>query len=250
MLNSIFDPIFGPLLNLYPILTILILSFFISLLVTLVYKFLTDQNLMKDLKNEITELQKELKSLRNNPKKAMKVQSQMMETNSRFMMHSMKPTLFTFVPIILIFSWFNTHLGYYPLLPNQPFDVIVIFDKEATGTATLEAPSGLIVINEKNKEILGEKLVWTLKGEKGDYVFSIINKDEKFEKRILITETREYVNPDQKYKGAVREIIVGNKRVYPFGDFSLVGWRPGWLAVYIMSSLVFSMSLRKLLKVY
>ncbi|MBN1502041.1 DUF106 domain-containing protein [Candidatus Woesearchaeota archaeon] len=251
MLNAIFDPILGPLLKLPSLVAILTISLAMSALITVVYKLLTDQNLMKDLRNEINDLQKELKTLKNNPKKAMKVQSQMMETNSKYMMHSMRPTLFTFLPVILIFSWFNTHLGYYPLQPDNPFDVIVMFDKEATGTAVMQVSEGLTALDEKSKEIISEKLVWHLKGTEGRHNLTIIHNNKDFSKDLLITEKREYINPIQKVRGnSVKEIIVGNERIYPFGDLSFFGWRPGWLGTYIIFSLVFSMALRKLLKIY
>ena len=41
-----------------------------------------------------------------------------------------------------------------------------------------------------------------------------------------------------------------NKKVKPLGNVSLFGWKPGWLGVYIIFSIIFSMVLRKLLKIH
>jgi uncharacterized membrane protein (DUF106 family) len=36
----------------------------------------------------------------------------------------------------------------------------------------------------------------------------------------------------------------------PLGAFSLLGWHPGWLGTYIILSLIISLLLRKVMKVY
>ena len=44
-------------------------------------------------------------SLKDNPEKMTQVNKQLMEKNLTYMKHSMKPMLFTFIPIIVIFGW-------------------------------------------------------------------------------------------------------------------------------------------------
>ena len=39
----------------------------------------------------------------------MEVQKLAMEKNMKYMLQSLKPTLFTFIPIIFIFSWLRTY---------------------------------------------------------------------------------------------------------------------------------------------
>ena len=125
--ESILNPIFSPLLNLPTLLAVIILSFLISLIITVVYKFTTDQNLMKQLKEEMKEFQKEIKELRKEPEKAMQVQKRSMQTNMKYMMHSMRSTLFSIIPIIIIFNWMNANFAYDPVLPGQDFTTSVYF---------------------------------------------------------------------------------------------------------------------------
>lgn len=101
--ESLLNPIFGPLLKLPPLWAIIIISLVIAILITLVYKWMTDQHLMKSLKDDIKKFQKEMKELKHEPQKVMAIQKKAMQTNMKYMMHSMKPTLVTFLPIILIF---------------------------------------------------------------------------------------------------------------------------------------------------
>ncbi|MBU0471434.1 MAG: DUF106 domain-containing protein [Nanoarchaeota archaeon] len=71
MFENLLNPIFKPLLSLGFFWAILIISFVLTFLITMVYKYTTDQELMKRLKKEMKEMQKELKKLSSNPQKAM-----------------------------------------------------------------------------------------------------------------------------------------------------------------------------------
>jgi len=128
-LDPVLNFVLGPLLLLMPFWALLIISFVISLLIVLIYKWITDQNLMRQLKEEQKELQKQMKELKAHPEEAMKVQKQLMQTNMKYMGQSMKPTLITFIPIILIFGWLQGHLAYEPIMPGQEFSAIVNFEE-------------------------------------------------------------------------------------------------------------------------
>src|SRR3989338_4786091 len=103
MAFSFLDPFLGPLFRLPSFLAILIFSLLISLLITLIYKYTTNQSLMKQLKGEIKEFQKEMKELKDKPGEVMRVQKEAMKTNLKYMSMSMKSTLTTFPPIIFLF---------------------------------------------------------------------------------------------------------------------------------------------------
>src|SRR3989344_3449858 len=99
--ESLLNPVLSPLLSLPPLAAILIVSIFLSVLMTLIYKWMTDQELMKTLKEDVN-------------KRAM-------EKNMKYMMHSLKPTLVTFIPLIIIFAWLSSHLAFYPLIAGEQF---------------------------------------------------------------------------------------------------------------------------------
>jgi len=112
MLDSFFNTIFGPFINWNPLIAMLIISLLMTLLITLSYKYLTNQELMKSLKNELKDFQKQMKDNKDNAQKVMEIQKQSLEKNMKYMMHSFKPTLYTFIPLIIIFTWLrNTYSG-------------------------------------------------------------------------------------------------------------------------------------------
>ena len=112
MLDSFFNPIFGPFVNWNPLIALLIISFLMTFLITLSYKYLTNQELMKSLKDELKDFQKQMKDNKDNSQKVMDIQKQSLEKNMKYMMHSFKPTLYTFIPLIIIFTWLkNAYTG-------------------------------------------------------------------------------------------------------------------------------------------
>lgn len=249
-LEPLVHPILSPLLNLPEWLAILILSFSISLMITLVYKMMTDQDLMKQLKTEMKEFQKEIKELRDNPEKAMKVQKEAMETNMKYMTLSMKPTLFTFIPIIIIFGWMSAHLAYEPIMPGEEFTVTATFDKGTIGTIEIIETKGIDILSNAESKISNDQAVWKLKADAGTYFLKFKYKEETYEKELLITESNSYSDVETRYSGTeLKNIKNGNTPVKPL-PFPLFGWNPGWLGTYILMSLGFSMSIRKLLKVH
>ena len=116
-MDPFFDVTLGPLLVLPPIVSIFIVSFAVSLFIVLIYKWMTDQNEMKRLKDKLKDFQKEMRELKNQPDKMMAVQKEAMGVNMDYMKKTMRPTLITFIPIILIFGWLSAHFAYEPLLP-------------------------------------------------------------------------------------------------------------------------------------
>ena len=260
MFENLLDPVFAPLLKLGVFWTVVILSIFVSLIITVIYKFMTDQNLMKQLKQEMKEFKKQMKELKSHPEKMMEVQKKAMRTNSKYMMQSMKSTLITFIPIILIFGWMNANIAYAPLLPDQEFTVGVTFKKSAfaSGEIKLEVPEGIEFTGDRTKEIVNNKATWVLKGEAGEYInenaIKFTFNDNVEYKDLIITSEQRYVPPIKSVRNSPLKTIKVNhepKRVVTlFGEFSFIGYKGGWLGTYIILSIITSILLRKVLKVY
>src|SRR3989344_6433721 len=105
MLDGFFNSIFGGIIDKSPLGGLVLVSFILTLLITVAYKYLTDQELMKSLKQEIKDFQKEMKEFKHDPSKVMELQKKDMEKNMKYMVQSFKPTLFTLIPLIIIFGW-------------------------------------------------------------------------------------------------------------------------------------------------
>ena len=105
------------LLGLPPALLIVIVSAAIALVSTLVYKYMTDQNLIKTLRADIKKYQLQMREHKTNPEKVMEIQKQMMPMNTKLMMQTMKPTIITIIPFILVFNWLRGMLNGIVIIP-------------------------------------------------------------------------------------------------------------------------------------
>lgn len=240
--------IFAPLLKLPILWTVIILSFIVSIIIIVITKYTTDQVLMKKLKDDIKDYQKQSKELKNNPAKAMEVQKRAMELNMKYMTHSLKPTIITFIPIILIFGWMSSTFAYESIKPQQEFSVTAFFEKNLNGNVELIAPGEITLIGDKIKKIENDKAMWALKGTEGEHILEFVYNGEKQQKNILITNNDKYIEPIKKISNSQIKSIQIN--YVPKKILNLFGWKLGWLGTYIIFSIIFTMGLRKVMKVY
>lgn len=240
--------VFAPLVKLPVLWTIIILSLIISLIIIIITKYTTNQTLMKNLKEEIKNHQKQIKELKNEPAKAMEIQKKAMEVNMKYMMHSLKPTLITFIPIILIFGWMSSTFAFESIKPGQEFSVAVFFEKNANGNAEIIVPEEITIMDNKLERIENSRASWKLKGSEGEHLLEFLYDNEKQQHGVLVTNGNKYLNPITKTKGAITSIQTDHKKlvVMPIG---YKDWF-GWLGTYILFSLAFTMALRKIMKVY
>ncbi len=247
-LSSFFDPVLAPLLSLPPFWAILVISFLLALVTTFIYKYATDQARMKELKTKVKATNERMKKTKDDPKKLMKIQQEAMAMNLELMKHSFKPTLYTMLPILLIFWWMGATFAYHNLAPGEEFTLTATFAPGVERASLVVIPE-LELLSEQEQAVNGS-VSWTLRGGLGEYkaTVSVPNAGAE-EKRFLIAEDRRYAPPVQQYKGVVKSITLSNEAVKPLGSLSLFGWRPGWLGTYILLSIAFSILLRKALGV-
>ncbi len=104
-LNLFFDLSLGWTLKLGPLYGIIIVSFVITLITTVVYKYATDQEALKKLKDENKELQAKMKEHKENPAKIKEINSELAKKSMESLKHQIKPMIITFLPLFLIFGW-------------------------------------------------------------------------------------------------------------------------------------------------
>lgn len=256
MFETLLNPVFSPLLGLPALAVIVILSLIISIIVTLIYKYMTDQTMMKDLKMRQKELQKRMKAAKKEPDKLMKMQKEAMELNMKTMKQSFKPMILTFIPVIIIFGWLNANIAYEPIMPGQEFTATILFNEGYSGNVDITVPEGIEVTGNSTVEIKDGVAVFNLKGDEGDYLLVFNHDGRHFDKELSITTEQRYA-PVQKVfkKEPVKMISIGNQKLIAINLFSkdeggFFSGRLGWLGAYIIFSLIFGIGLRKLLKIY
>ena len=250
-LQNILDMFFFPIISMPPLLAVISMALIISSLTTIIYKYTTNQSLMKQLKDEMKELQKASKELRSDPAKAMDVQKKAMEANLKNMSHSLKPTIITFIPVIIIFSWMSSHFAFNAINPGQEFSVEMLFEKGTAGNATIILPKEInLAEDDATKKISDDKIKWNLRAEKeGTYNLEFRFNGNKHKKEILVTNGKKYLQQSTKISNEkVKEIKIGYQKLVliPLGYRNWMGW----LGVYIWGSLLFTSLLRKWMKIH
>lgn len=107
--NFVLNPSAGVLLSWNVTLGMLAIIFFISIVTTLVQKYGTDQETMREMKKEQKALQEEMKKVKEHPEKVMELNKKQMEIMPRMMKLSMRPLVYTAIPFILFFKWFQEY---------------------------------------------------------------------------------------------------------------------------------------------
>jgi len=109
VLDVFFNFIFGWAVVISPIVGIIFISLILSLLSTLSWKYLTDQDLLKSIREKTKNLQEELKKNKDEPNKLAGLNSKMAKENWEAMKiqykQSIKPMLITLIPFALAFVW-------------------------------------------------------------------------------------------------------------------------------------------------
>ena len=249
-LDPVLSPVLQPLLNMSPFFGILTIAFVVSLLITLAYKYLTNQSEMKSLKNEQKEYQKRMKELRSNPEEMMKVQKEAMSKNMEYMKHSFKPTLITMLPILLVFGWMSAHLMYEPIFPGERYSVTADFVPGVSGDVELLVEDGTTILSDPVQPITGA-VSWNLQSDGGEHFLTVKTDSDEQTKKVLITSDFMYEEPVSTFEHSdISQVKINYNKLKPLGKTDIFGWQPGWLGLYIIFSIVFSMGLRRFMKIH
>ena len=108
-IHYILNPTAGFLLKWNLNLGMLVIVLIITFITTLVQKYATDQDTLKELKKESKEIQKQMKEFRDDPKKMMDLQKQQYALFPKQMKLSTRAIAYTGIPFILFFRWFSDY---------------------------------------------------------------------------------------------------------------------------------------------
>jgi uncharacterized membrane protein (DUF106 family) len=106
-IHYVLDPTAGALLSWNLNFGMLIVVLIITALTTVVQKYATDQKTLKELRKEQKEIQNQMKEFKNQPEKMMELQKKQFAMMPKQMKLSMRAIIYTGIPFILFFRWFN-----------------------------------------------------------------------------------------------------------------------------------------------
>ena len=116
--HFILNPTAGALINWNLTIGMILIVFIISLFTTLAQKYTTDQETLRELKKTQKDIQIEMKKHKDDPKKVMELQKSSLPATLKIMELSFRSTMFTIIPLILLFRWF---MDYFELIGSPKF---------------------------------------------------------------------------------------------------------------------------------
>ena len=122
--NAILNPSAGALLNWNLTYGMIILTLILSLFMTLVQKYTTDQKTLREMKAEQKEMQAQMKKLEVGSKEHTELSMKSMKFMGPMFKLSMRPIMYTAIPIILLFRWF---VDYFALVDFKFFGFLSWF---------------------------------------------------------------------------------------------------------------------------
>jgi uncharacterized membrane protein (DUF106 family) len=120
IVHAVLDPTAGAFLNWHVSIGMIFITFVITLITTLLQKYTTDQQTLKELKNEQKLLSEEMKKYKEHPEKLVELQKKQFELMGKTMPLTMRPLLYTAIPFVLFFRWFS---DYFIANPTKIFGI-------------------------------------------------------------------------------------------------------------------------------
>ncbi|MFQ5976184.1 MAG: EMC3/TMCO1 family protein [Candidatus Hydrothermarchaeales archaeon] len=128
---GVMDLIFGPFFHLTSnaqqnnLIGVLVVSIFVSLVITVATAKLVDQELMKKYKKKLKTYQDQMSKVqkKGDTKKLQKVQGKMMGLQGEMMKLSFKPMIYTMIPIVVIFGWLGHTIPREVVVATLPFSI-------------------------------------------------------------------------------------------------------------------------------
>lgn len=118
IVHVVLNPTAGALLGWNLTLGMVVVVLFITLITTFAQKYGTDQETLKEMKKEQKILQEEMKKFRDHPEKLMELQKKQFEFIPKTFRLTMRPIIYTAIPLILFFRWF---MDYFSVIPDFRF---------------------------------------------------------------------------------------------------------------------------------
>lgn len=249
MLSELFyfsNSVFGFLIALDPAISLFIISLITVTLSTISYKYFSDQVKIKAIKDDIERLNKEMKEHKSNLDKQTELSAKIIKLNFEMMNLILKPSLYTMIPMMLVFIWLSAVFSQNPILPSSSFRVDIL--PSAVSDQSIDVYENIVKTSFNKFELINRTqnldnviLYYKAPSFLGNYEYSLEGNDK------LITVSNHPIYFDRSTKLKNYEVrIVTDKLII----LNLFGWKLGYLGSYLIFAIFINAIVRKLLNVY
>ncbi len=256
ILNEIYGILFFPFKSSDPVWLMLWVSVLIAVMVLLVYKYLSSQEAIKEVKDRVKAHILEIRLFQEDPVLMGKAVRAVLLANLKYLGLNLKPFLIVFLPIFLMLVQMEARLGYRPLLPNESALVRTFWRSAHPGTKgpgpTLLAGDGLSLESPPVRVADGREIDWRIRADHMDAAGLVLeSKDAPVSLQVVVSEKIIPVSPRNVQKGAVELLwhpagqplprngdLLAVEIDYPRRDFRLFGYTVHWVWPFLVVSML------------
>ncbi len=257
-----------------PWVGMILISFLTALLMLFVFRFSSNQEGIRRVKNKIKAHLLELRLFKDSLSLSFKAQRNIFRYNLKYISYSAKPLLVMIIPLILILIQLNLWFGYEPLVPGQETILKVELEEGRSPLdidLALEPSAGFDIQTLPLRIEEESEIDWRLRArEKGVHDLTFIVNGQRLTKKVAVAQKplskispmkvrrsfiNELINPGES--PLPRDLPIKTIRVkYPAKDMNLFGWNipwllgiPPWLIVYFVLSIILGFVFKGIFKV-
>jgi len=259
--------LFLPFINLNPWAAMIFISLLTALLMLLIYKKISNQAGIKQVKNRIKANLLEMRLYQNDFRILLSTQKSLLLANARYLVYNFKPLVVMIIPVFFLLAQMNLWFGYRSPEVNETLLLKVRFIETMEVdklSLDLETPSGVVVDSPPLRIIDERQADWRLKIQGQTRQPLVISVDgERYLKSIPVNRNslsristvrvkknlwREFLYPGEKPlppDSYVKKIEI----VYPEKRLVLLGIRFHWLVAFFLLSILFGLAFKGWFKV-
>ena len=239
-----------------------------------VFRFTSNQEGIRQVKNKIKAHLLELRLFKDSLSLSLKAQGSILRNNLKYIGYSAKPLLVMIIPLFLILAQLNLWFGYDALTPGQETILKVKLEEGHNPldiNLALESSSGFEIQTHPLRIEEEREINWRLKArEKGVHDLTFIVNGQRLTKKVAVGQKPlSKISPLKVRHNFINELLYPGESPfsgdlpiktievkYPSKSMNLFGWNiprpwkiPPWLIVYFVLSIILGFVLKGIFKV-
>ncbi len=256
ILNSAYAVLFSPFEGSDPIWPMLWVSVLTAVVVLLVYKYLSSQEAIREVKNRVKAHILEIRLFQEDPVLMGRAVRAVLMANLKYLALNLKPFLIVFLPIFLLLVQMEARFGYRPLHPEESAVLRTFWRPAPPGAArttpTLLPGEGISLESPPVRIGDGTEVDWKIRVNRmGTAEFFLATKGDPVPLQVVVSEKMLPVSPRQVPEGALDLLwypaglplppdgdLLAAEIAYPRRDFRLFGRTVHWVWPFLVLSLL------------
>jgi len=245
----------------------IIISLLTGFLMLLVFRFTSNQEGIRKVKNKIKAHLLEFRLFKDSLSISLKAQGNILRYNLKYLSYYGKPMLIMIIPLILILFQLNIWFGYQSLEIGETTILKVELEESVNllnMDLTIEPSTGFDIETAPLRIEEESEINWRLRAkEKGVHDLTLVINSQRFKKKVAVAQKPlSKISPLKVRRNFINELsnpgeppLSGEPPIkaievkYPAKNMNLFGWHIHWLIIYVVLSVILSFAFRGVFKI-